>query len=71
LALFEERNIAKLAPGCASRILSAHASADKPLRQEFEVRLDFVAELALRFSLTEQPAQLRYKSKNQGGHDGF
>src|ERR1700686_4632984 len=35
LALFEERSIAKLAPSCASCILSANALANKPLSQEF------------------------------------
>jgi hypothetical protein len=71
LALFEERSIAKLAPGCPRCILSIPTLADKPLRQEFNVSLDFVAELAVRFSLTEQPAEFGYKSKNQGGHDCF
>jgi hypothetical protein len=45
--------------------------ANKPLRQEFNVRLDFVAELAIRFSLTEEAAEPGYELKDQRGHDYF
>lgn len=52
-------------------MLATHALANKPPRQEFKVRLDFVAELAIRLSLTEEAAEPRYKAKNQRGHDCF
>jgi hypothetical protein len=71
LALFEKHRVAKLAPGCPSCILPAHALANKPLRQEFNVRLDFVAELTIRFSLTEEAAKPGYELKDQRSHDYF
>jgi hypothetical protein len=68
LALFKQRSIAKLAPCSPGRILSAHSLTHMQLRQKLYVRLDFVTKCAIRISLTEQPTESRYESKNQGGH---
>jgi hypothetical protein len=50
MALLEERSVAKLAPGCASRIFSTHPLTNKPLGEEFNVRLYFFAKFAIGFS---------------------
>src|SRR5579859_2852727 len=68
LALFEERRIAELAPCCPGRVLPAHALANMPLRQKLNVRFYFVAKLAIRVSLSEQPTESRYESEDQRGH---
>src|ERR1700677_1530177 len=69
VALFEEPSISKLASCCANCILPAHALVNMPLSQKLNMRLNFVAELLIRLSLTEQPAESGDESKNQRGHD--
>jgi hypothetical protein len=71
MTLLEECRIAKLAPGCPSRFLSSHALVHKPRRKQFDVRLDFIAELAVRFCLPEEPTKFRNCAKDPGGHGYF
>jgi hypothetical protein len=47
LTLLKQSRIAKLAPCCSPCVNSIHALAKKPFSQQLEVRLDFIAELAV------------------------
>ena len=71
MTLLEECRIAKLAPGCPSRFFSSHALVHEPRRKQLDVRLDFIAELAVRFCLPEEPTEFRNCAENPGGHGYF
>ena len=71
MLLLQQSSITKLAPSPVGSFCSRHSLMNKPLREQFDVRLQFIAELVVRFSLAEEPAKSRNRTTNPGEHDYF
>src|ERR1700679_3416844 len=71
MVLFQQGRITKLAASGVGCFSSGHSLADETFCEQFDVRLDFVAELTVLFSLAEEPAKSRQGEANRGEHDYF
>ena len=66
MVLLQQSSIPKLAPGGVGCFRSRHSLVNESLREQFDVRLNFIAELAVRYALAGQPVVIAVNNKAEG-----